>query len=202
MPVTMTSNRSSCCGSVIVLCLAAMLSGCATPLRKDLLVVAANPSGSRFPGALVKAMCVRNVSGAEKEESSRTAISDPGFRDALAASLDANGLKAMPESCKYPVDVSVLGVAQPFMAWTMTITTHMNYKVYDSSGNAILLETVSAPFTATTDDSSHGATRFRLAYEGSIRESISRFLDKLRSMSLQQLAALAATPPAAAPPPR
>lgn len=178
MPITMTSSRSRRCGLTVGLCLVTILSGCSTPLRQEHMTIAPNPPGGRFAVALARAMCVRNVSGAEGQ------LTDSDFRDALVSSLEAIGLKAAPESCKYPVDVNILGIARPTFARDMTVTTHINYKVYDYSGSAVLLETVSAPFTATTSDASYGAHRSRLAHEGSVRESISRFLDKLRGVSL------------------
>ena len=52
--------------------------------------------------------------------------------------------------------------------------------VVHEAGSPVLLETISAPYTATVSDAYGGTTRFRLAWEGTIRASISRFLDKLR----------------------
>jgi len=62
----------------------------------------------------------------------------------------------------------------------MTVTSHVNYKVYDSKAQPLVLETIDAPFTATVSDAFVGVERIRLANEGSIRANIGQFFDKLR----------------------
>jgi hypothetical protein len=66
----------------------------------------------------------------------------------------------------------------------MEVTSHVNYKVFDAAAQPILLETISAPFTATFSDSPIGFVRIKRANEGSIRASISQFLEKLRGIKL------------------
>jgi hypothetical protein len=66
------------------------------------------------------------------------------------------------------------------MGFDMTVTSHVNYKVYDSSGQPFLLATIDAPYTAKMSDAFVGAQRLKKANEGSIRMSMEQFLDKLR----------------------
>jgi hypothetical protein len=63
----------------------------------------------------------------------------------------------------------------------MEVTSHVNYKVFDTAGQPVMLETISAPFTATFGDSPIGFVRIKRANEGSIRASISQFLSRLSS---------------------
>ena len=65
----------------------------------------------------------------------------------------------------------------------MTVTSHVNYKVYDPKAQPLVLETIDAPFTATMSDAFVGVERLRLANEGSIRASIEKFFDKLRDVN-------------------
>ena len=66
----------------------------------------------------------------------------------------------------------------------MEVISHINYKVYDSVGRPVLLDTVNAPFTATMSDAVVGIVRIKRANEGSIRSSISQFLLKLRALKM------------------
>ena len=95
--------------------------------------------------------------------------------------MDNAGLTAGQAGCQYPTDVNLLGLSQPAIGLDMTVTSHVNYKVYDAAGKPILLETISAPCTATFSDSPIGFVRIKRANEGSIRANITQFLDKLAS---------------------
>lgn len=161
--------------------LLAALSGCASGAKPEAMVVQSLPSERPFPSAIQHALCVRNVAGGETTNPLwASKVDNAAFRTALASSLDAAGLAATGGNCGYQVDVNLLGLSQPSMGFDMTVTSHVNYKVYDKAQQPFLLETVDAPFTATVSDSIVGFERARLANEGSIRVSIQQFLDKLR----------------------
>jgi len=107
-----------------------------------------------------------------------------GFHAAMDASLANAGLTApAPDACHYHIDINLLGLSQPSMGFDMTVTSHVNYKVYDPAGQPLLLETIDTPYTATVSDAFVGVKRLQLANEGSIRESIKTFFDKLRATS-------------------
>ena len=127
-------------------------------------------------------MCVRNVTGGEETNPMWVSkVDDNAFRVALSGTLDAAGLSATSSSsCTYPVDANLLGLSQPVMGFDMTVTSHVNYKVYDPSDQPFLLATIDAPFTAKMSDAFVGAQRLKKANEGSIRASMEQFLDKLR----------------------
>ncbi len=108
-------------------------------------------------------------------------VDNAGFKSALGASLDGAGLSAADAAgCAFPIDVNLLGLSQPSMGFDMTVTSHVNYKVYNSGGEPYLLATIDAPFTATMSDAFMGVERLKKANEGSIRMSIQQFFDKLR----------------------
>lgn len=126
-------------------------------------------------------MCVRNVSGGEKTNALWVSkVDNDGFRSALNSSLTSAGLGAAPDSCPYPIDVNLLGLSQPSLGFDMTVTAHVNCKVYDSKAQPVLLETIDSPFTATVSDAFIGVKRLQLANEGAIRTIIQTFFDKLK----------------------
>lgn len=154
----------------------AALAGCAQPAETARMVVDA-PSAP-FPSRFLGAVCVRAVTGGE--ETNRLWISkvdDAGFRQALTASLPANALLADGSACPFPTDVNLLGLSQPAAGLDMTVTSHVNYKVQDARGQAVLLETISAPYTAAFGEHLIGVIRLQRANEGSIRANIAAFLD-------------------------
>ncbi|WP_157572641.1 hypothetical protein [Nevskia soli] len=161
------------------------LSGCATPADPSHMAVAAASADTNFPPALHQAMCIRTVSGGEDTNPLwLSKVSNKDFQTALITSMDSAGLSAASGSCKYPVDVNLLGLSQPSIGLDMKVTVHVNYKVYDTAGNPVLLETLNSAYTATVSDAFVAVTRLRLANEGAVRTSISDFFDKLKAASL------------------
>jgi hypothetical protein len=159
-----------------------MLGACASPADPKAMVVAPQTAGKPFPKALQHTMCVRTVSGGEETSPLWVSkVDNASFKAGLSASLDGAGLRASA-GCLYPIDVNLLGLSQPFGGFDMTVTSHVNYKVYNPAKAPILLETINTPYTATVSDAFVGAERMRKADEGSIRDSIHAFLDKLRNV--------------------
>ena len=106
--------------------------------------------------------------------------------------MSGAGLTAPTATCSFPVDVNLLGLSQPIAGFDMTVTSHVNYKVFDSAGQPVVLATVDTPYTANFSAAFVGTERLRLANEGAIRTNISQFMDKLRQAEVKS--------PAAAPP--
>jgi len=173
------------CVATLVALLAPELSGCATSADSGGMTVAAQPAAQIFPQRFMHAMCLRTVSGGEETNPLWVSkVDDKGFQTALSASLDGAGLTAPSSNgCAFPIDVNLLGMSQPSLGLDMTVTSHVNYKVYDQSGQPVLLATIDAPYTATFSDSPLGFVRLKRANEGAIRVSIQDFFDKLRDIN-------------------
>jgi len=178
----MNARQSRTAISAISIMLAALgLAGCASAAKPEAMIVNTQQTGKPFPQSFSHAMCVRNVAGGEKTNALWVSkVDNDGFRSALNSSLGAAGLTAASDGCAYPIDVNLLGLSQPAIGFDMTVTAHVNYKVYDSKAQPVLLETIDSPFTATMSDAFVGAERLRLANEGAIRTSIQSFFDKLK----------------------
>jgi len=164
------------CASLLV------LAGCASAADPTAMSVSVQATDRPFPQPLQHAMCVRDVTGGEKTNPLwASKVDNEGFKAALNNSLGSTGLAAADDaSCHYKIDVNLLGLSQPGMGFDMKVTSHVNYKVYDATGQAFVLETIDAPYTATVGDAFVGVERLKLANEGSIRVSIQMFFDKLR----------------------
>lgn len=160
-----------------------VVSACATAADPGAMTLAApQPTEKPFPQQLQHAMCVRTVGGGEKTNPLWVSkVDNDGFRTALGSSLNGAGLAAPDGSCSYPIDVNLLGLSQPGAGFDLTVTSHVNYKVYDSSGQPYLLATIDAPYTADFSSSFMAITRLKKANEGSIRESVQMFFDQLRN---------------------
>ncbi len=184
--------------------LLALLAACATPAEPTNMVVTL-PQAS-FPPAFAGAMCVRSVTGGEETNPLWVSkVSDTDFRAALARSMAAAGLIGADAGCRFPVDVNLLGLAQPAFGINLEVTSHVNYKVFGPAGQPVLLETVTAAYTAGFSDSPIAIIRLRLANEGAIRASITRFLEKLRTVAppvadVAPLVVAASAPPPDTPP--
>lgn len=165
--------------------LAGGLGACASAADPNAMAVAStsNSAAAPFPAPLMHTMCVRNVTGGESTNPLWVSkVDNNGFKLALTNSLNSAGLGApAAEDCHYPVDVNLLGLSQPSVGFDMTVTSHVNYKVFGPNGDPFLLATIDAPYTATMGDAFIGTERLKMANEGSIRASISQFFDKLRA---------------------
>lgn len=166
-----------------VLGMLVVLAGCATGADPGKMAPTTMQDVAIYPEPFRHGMCVRTVTGGETTNPLWVSkVDNDGFRSALSQSLESAGLGATERSCKFPVDVNLLGLSQPSFGISMEVISHVNYKVYGASGTPVLLETISAPFTATFSDSAIGFVRVKRANEGSIRENISGFLAKVRDI--------------------
>lgn len=161
------------------------LAGCASPADpKEMIVPAPAATAKPFPAALQHAMCVRKITGGESTNPMwASKVDNDGFKAALSSSLDVVGLSVKDAKCAFPIDANLLGLAQPIAGFDITVTAHVNYKVYQGDGEPLLLTTLDTPYTANFSDALIGVKRLQKANEGAIRTSIGAFLDKLRDVT-------------------
>src|SRR6185503_4807276 len=179
--------------AVLVTAALAQLAACATAAKPEAMVATTTAAQAPFPQTLQHAMCVRAVTGVQKTNALWVSkVDDQSFNIALSQSLSNAGLAAPSPGCSFPVDVNLLGLSQPIAGFDMTVTSHVNYKVFDPSGQPLVLATIDTPYTADFSAAFVATERLRLANEGSIRTNISQFLDKLRQADVKVAAAPAA----------
>ena len=135
------------------------------------------PAANSYPEKLAHAMCIRKLEGGEKTNPLwMSKVGNSEFQIALANSLERAGLLAPADGCKFPVDVHLLGISEPSMGFAMTATSNVNYKVFDSAEQPVLLETISAPYTAKMSESMIGYVRAKRA---------NGFLAKLKALGIK-----------------
>ena len=166
------------CGAVL------SLAACAMSAAPERMIVAQTASGAPFPQPFRQATCVRNISGGEETNPLWTSkVGNAEFSQALASSLQNAQLLGVEGSCRYFVDVTLLGISQPTFGANMEVIAHANYKVYNAAGKPILLDTETASYTASFSESLIGVERLRRANEGAIRTATAQFLEKFRGVS-------------------
>ncbi len=175
---SMSRNLRVTCSTLLL----ALLAACAQPADPTRMTVApVTGTDSGYPPQFTRAGCVRNVTGGEETNPLWVSkLGDADFSKALSGSMTAAGL--IGDLCAFPVDVNLLGQSQPAIGFDLTVTAHANYKVYDKNAQPVLLETITAPYTAGFSESPIAVIRLQRANEGAVRESISQFLRKLRGV--------------------
>ncbi len=177
----------------IIALAATQLAACASAAKPEAMIATVPASAAPFPQGLQHAMCVRTVTGGQKTNALWVSkVDDQSFKTALTSSLGGAGLVADGSACSFPVDVNLLGLSQPIAGFDMTVTSHVNYKVFDSAGQPVVLATIDTPYTADFSAAFVAAERLRLANEGAIRTNIGQFMDKLRQADIKAAPKMAA----------
>lgn len=168
---------------VLLTLLAGMyLVGCATGAQMENMVYHGEPKS--YSQAITDNMSVNEVTGGKKTNPAWTSeIDNDAFSHAVKTSLELQGLYA--DAGQYLLDVTLLEVDQPLLGINMEVTTHVRYVLTRANDGAVVFdETIVAPHTATMGDAFVGATRLRMANEGSAKKNIAGLLEKLASANI------------------
>jgi hypothetical protein len=150
-------------------------------------------------------------------------ITNTDVEKALVVSLRLGGLLATPpEVARYALDADVIQVDQrtrfddevptalqdvlhPLSMHDYVVTTTIDYALTDTRTGAPLLHLrVESPYIAWMADSPDTSNRYRVANEGSVRESIQTLLDTVAALRVpaDERPSSAAPPPGADPQPQ
>lgn len=171
--------------------LVGLLSGCAAPARIDQMTANASAQQRIAPTALRTNIAVRDVTGGK--ETNPMWVSNVGnseFEQALEASLrDAGLLAAGKQAGKYTLIAHLENVDQPMAGFSMTVTATVAYSLVErATGKEVLNRRVSLPYTASMGAAFSGAERLRIANEGAIRVNITKLIDELFALKVDQVA--------------
>lgn len=170
-------------GGLALASLALLLAACARPADPKGMTMPKPGDEGAYPASLAKSLCVRKVTGGEETNPVwRSQVDDEAFATSLRGSLENAGLSAPEGSCRYSIEANILGLDQPGPSANKEVTAHVNYKVRDKAEAPVLLETVTASYTAKFSDALLGAERLRLANQGAMRKNIGQFMDKLKTL--------------------
>lgn len=159
------------------------LFGCASGAKIENMVYTPTTENQYDP-SLKKAIGIDSVSGGEETNAAWTSeISNQSFSQALKNTLNAEGL--LSDNGRYQLAVEMLEVEQPLMGLDMTVTTHVQYTLTDSTTDQVIFSDIMhAPYTATIGDAFTGVKRLQMANEGSGKKNIEALLNKLTELKL------------------
>lgn len=163
--------------------LLALLAGCATPAAVSNMSV--YTTQRIVPIALKNAIAVADVRGGrETNPLWASQVSSEAFRSALEDSLaNAGVFERILSASKYRLTADLVQLEQPAFGIDMTVTSSIKYTVVDiKTGKDVYSRLIRAPFTAGFSDSPLGATRVRIATEGSIKKNIELLINDLLMM--------------------
>lgn len=175
---------------VTAVAIVTLLGGCATGARIENMEVAGQPSQRIAPTPLRKQLAVREVGGgSETNPLWKSNVGNPEFENALKNSLRATGLLSEGPAGQYTLSAQLNDLDQPMIGLDMTVTAKISYTVAEqASGKTIWQQTLVTPYTARFGDAFAGYERLRLANEGAIRANLSRLIDELFRLKIEQLA--------------
>ena len=177
--------------AVLPLVAAVLLSGCASPARVDQMTASVPPAQRIVETPLRTNIAVRDVTGGK--ETNPMWISNVGsseFEQALEASLREAGLLAAGKQAgKYTLVAHLENVDQPFGGFNMTVTATVSYSLVErATGKEVLNRKVSLPYTASFDAAFVGSERLRIANEGAVRVNITKLIEELFALKIDQVA--------------
>jgi len=137
----------------------------------------------KYHQVLINGVAITGITrGRQLKTLKESEMSTEAFGAALKESLRAQGL--FSENGRFRLKAHILKVMQPPGRFNMTVTTHVEYKLVDSTTDKIVFKTtVIADYTAGTGDALTSITRRRLANEGSGKRNIALFLDELSQLN-------------------
>ena len=164
-----------------VLCL--FFLGCSSSAKMENMIYLGE--AKTYDESLYNAVEVESVLGGQETNPMWTSqIGNNAFAGAVKQSLADQGLLA--EDGKYTLEVILHMVDQPLFGLNMTVTTMVQYVLTDTTdGSVVMDDKIVAEHTATVGDAFVGATRLRLANEGSGRRNIEGLLDKLSALKIK-----------------
>lgn len=168
--------------SVVLLQVAALVCGCATPSKPEAMVVTPAQAVHKSP----ESVSVSVSGGKETSSTSTSQISDAAFAQALRESIQKSGLfAAVKEGGTYRLDAYIGKVAQPMLGFDLKVDMEVGYTLVDSrTGRAVLRKNIPSSYTATTGDAFVAVERLRLANEGAARANIDAFLREVSLLNL------------------
>lgn len=178
--------------ALVLMSLAALvLAGCASPARVDQMTATASPQQRIAPTPLRTNVAVRDVTGGKETNPMwMSNVGNSEFEQALEASLRNAGLLAAGKQAgKYTLVAHLESVDQPMAGFSMTVTVTVSYSLIErASGKEILNRRVSLPYTAGFDAAFAGTERLRIANEGAVRVNITKLIDELYALKIDQVA--------------
>ena len=170
---------------------AVVLTGCAAPARVEQMTAAVSSQQRIAATPLRQNIAVSDVTGGKETNPMwMSNVGNSEFEHALEASMrDAGLLAAGKQAGKYTLVAHLESVDQPMAGFNMTVTVTVSYSLVErATGKEILNRRVSLPYTASMTDAFAGTERLRIANEGAVRVNITKLIDELFALKVDQVA--------------
>ena len=171
--------------TLLLLVIAAMLVGCATPATFEGMVPGSFDIIQKHPHAVN----VKVTGGQETSAMWKTQISNEAFAQALVEAINktqAFSKVIQGTGADYLLLVTIFSMEQPTFGGAFTVNLEAGWTLTRAdNGVKVWQEAIKSEFTATMGDAFGGATRLRLATEGAARNNIAAGLAKISRLNLQ-----------------
>ena len=159
-----------------------ILGACAAPASRDAMDI--SPTDQTLFTAdryLTGKVTVGRVIGGQATNRARNSgISNIEFEAALRNSLETAYLFSPGSKAEFELDAELIEIDQPRVGFTLTVGSKIRYQLRDLGTRQTLLdEVIVADGTASTDDSSWGVDRLKIATERSAQANIQQIIDAL-----------------------
>ena len=148
------------------------LSGCATPAATKAMVTDSISVLQKHPYTV----SVRTQGGAETGVMDYSNISNDNFAKAIEESIIKSGIFTkviQTQDSNYSLNVTIINFSKPLFGASFTVEMETAWSLVNTvSKDIVMRESIKSSYTATMGDALIGATRIRLALEGSARENI------------------------------
>ncbi len=147
------------------------LTGCASPAEKTAMVVSL-PAGQAHPYSVSIVTQGGNETGAVDIPS----VSNEDLAGAIEESIVKSGLfreVVHGQTGDYILSVTITETTKPLWGTSFRVTMEAGWSLTSAkTRETVLRKVIQSSYTATTEDSLAGVTRFRMAVEGATRENI------------------------------
>lgn len=162
-----------------------LLTACASPARKEALVVDDASFGVNHPYSVN----VTTSGGGATEDIGYTNISNEDLAAAIEESITNSGLFSKivsSDTADYRLNVALVSMSKPMFGFTFKIDMEMAWSLIDkATGEAVMRESIVSTHTATVGDAAVAVTRIKLAIEGAAQKNISLGLRKIAALKLR-----------------
>lgn len=152
--------------------IAITLSGCATPISKDSVVVHNIPTTQHHQ----KTVSVKAQGGAETSAMDTPNISNGNLAEAIEESIDKNGLFTRVihgDDADYVLSITVINMSTPVFGLSFTVSMEAAWSLSEQKTKKVIMrDSIKSTHTASVGDAFVAVKRQRLAVEGAIRENI------------------------------
>ncbi|MDR9390341.1 MAG: hypothetical protein RI549_08315 [Wenzhouxiangella sp.] len=167
--------------TAVVVVMAAVLSGCATPARISGMVASYDSVEAPADAYLRDSIRVGQVTGGKETNPMWTSQVDAvSFRAALERSLEQAGLFNNSDLADHYLNAQLVELDQPLFGTSLTVKATVRYELIHAPTERVVYEQmIERAHTAKFSDAFIGVERLKLANEGAVRVNIETLIADL-----------------------